>query len=212
MNLSKDIDAVKYSFYVIFHPFNGFWDLKHEKKGNYYSVAVILFFLVITFLLKNQMTGFMLSAIEESGFNLFFQITSVLIPFFVWCIANWSITTLVDGEGNFRDIVITTAYATVPLIIIQLPLVILSNYITISEIAFYNIFNTVSYLWFGFLLTIGIMTIHQFSVKKTLLTIIIALFVMIIIIFIFLIFFTLIQYITNFFKLIYNEIALRLYS
>ena len=28
------VKGLRYSTYVIFHPFKGFWDLKHEKKGN----------------------------------------------------------------------------------------------------------------------------------------------------------------------------------
>ena len=33
-------DSINYAFYVLFHPFDGFWDLKHEKKGTIRAAAV----------------------------------------------------------------------------------------------------------------------------------------------------------------------------
>ena len=36
-----------YGFYVIFHPFDGFYDLKHEKRG---SVRASLVFIALTIL------------------------------------------------------------------------------------------------------------------------------------------------------------------
>ena len=103
--------SLKMAIYTIFHPFNGFWDLKHEKKGSFLKANIILIMLIITFTLRSQFTGFVLNMSEPTDFNLFYQITSLVLPFLIWCIANWCITTLVDGEGNFRDIYITTAYA-----------------------------------------------------------------------------------------------------
>lgn len=120
---------------------------------------------------KGQLTGFLFNFTDDLEFNLFYKITSVLLPFFIWCVANWCITTLVDGEGSFGDIAMVTAYAVVPLVIIQLPLVLLSHVITLQEQPFYQILDAVSVLWFALLLFCGILTIHQFSVGKTILTI-----------------------------------------
>ena len=35
------------------------------------------------------------------------QIVSVLIPLFLFVTANWCLTTLFDGEGNYKDISFT---------------------------------------------------------------------------------------------------------
>ena len=204
--------SLKMAIYTIFHPFNGFWDLKHEKMGSFLKANIILIMLIITFTLRSQFTGFVLNMSEPTDFNLFYQITSLVLPFLIWCIANWCITTLVDGEGNFRDIYITTAYALIPLILFNIPMVIISNIITIEESAFYSILDTASIIWSGFLLFSGILTIHQFSIKKTLLTIVIAILGMMIMIFILLLFFTLVQNMFNFCRLIWAEISIRLGS
>ncbi len=206
----KDLfKKLKFSTYVIFHPFKGFWELKKEKKGNYASAGILIALLVFVFIARRQLTGFIFNTNDINNLNIIFEITGVLLPFFLWCIANWCITTLMDGEGNFKEIVLTSAYAITPLILINIPLIIMSNIITINEGALYYFFDTVAILWTVALLVFGLMTIHEFTLGKTILTALIAIVGMVVIIFIGLLFFALVQQIVNFVGIIYRELALR---
>lgn len=83
-----------------FHPFKGFWDLKHEKKGNVFSAWVLVASLILLYILRRQMTGFILNFNILNEMNIFVEILSVLVPLGLWCLSNWCITTLVDGEGQ----------------------------------------------------------------------------------------------------------------
>ena len=109
--MSRMLHGLRYSLYVVFHPFKGFWDLKHEKKGNVFSAWVLVASLILLYILRRQMTGFILNFNILNEMNIFVEILSVLVPLGLWCLSNWCITTLVDGEGSFRDIFVTTAYA-----------------------------------------------------------------------------------------------------
>lgn len=195
--------------YVMVHPFNGFWELKRERRVPYYYVGIILAALIAVLTMSRQLTGFVVDMHDRTDFNFFFQVTGVLLPFGIWCLSNWCITTLVDGEGSLRDIAVTTAYALLPLILLNVVMLILSNIITIEEVVFYQIVNAVALLWSGFLLVIGIMTIHQFTLRKTIGTILIALLGMVIIVFLVMLFFTLLQNMVNFIRLMVTEIGLR---
>ncbi|MHB1484018.1 MAG: Yip1 family protein [Saccharofermentanales bacterium] len=207
--LSEVTAGIRYSTYVIFHPFKGFWDLKHEKKGNFRSASALVVFLIFIYILRRQFTGFIFNYNVINEMNIIIQITSILFPFLLWCLANWCITTLMDGEGSIKDIYITSAYAFTPILILNIPMLLISNFIILEEMSFYTLIDGISLVWVVFLFLIGIMTLHQFSVKKTILTIIIALVTMIIMITLFLLFFAVITQMVNFFMLIYNELALR---
>lgn len=208
--VKKILSGISFSLFLIFHPFKGFWDLKHEKRGNLPSAIVILSGLVLVFIMRRQFTGFIFNYNSPEDFNVFFQITGIVLPFLLWCVSNWCITTLVDGEGFLKDIFITMSYATVPLIIINVPMVILSRFMTEQEAAFYNILDAVAIIWAVLLVICGLMTVHQFSLGKTIFTIIVALVCMVIILFILVLFVTLIQNIINFLRLILNEAELRM--
>lgn len=203
------LNGLKYSLYLVFHPFKAFWDLKHEKKGNVYSAGIIVFLVFLTFLFKRQLTGFIFNTNVIENLNIFTLFISIAAVFLIWCVSNWCITTLVDGEGSFKDIVICSAYALTPLVLIQLPLTFISNFLTLDEGMFYTFSVTISIIWAAFLMLVGIMTVHQFTMSKTILTVLIAVVGMIIIIFLFFLFFALIQQVINFFLLIKTEISMR---
>lgn len=204
------LNSLRYSFYIIFHPFDGFWCSKREKKGNAKAATILLFLVVVTYILIRQLTGFIFNYNEPEKLNILSETLSIVIPFLLWCVSNWGITTLMDGEGTLKDIYITSAYALVPLILLNIPLIVMSNIITIEEGSLYFVINSFAVIWAAFLMFIGIMTIHQYSVAKTILTILIAVVGMAGIIFLVLLFFALIQQFINFVYIFYKEFALRL--
>jgi len=204
------LQSLRYSLYLIFHPFDGFWDLKHEKKGNLKTALLIVAMVSVTYILRRQLTGFILNEVKLRELNIIVEILSVALPFFLWCVANWCLTTLMDGEGSFSDIVITSAFALVPLVLINVPLIVFSNVITLEEAAFYRFFDILAIVWSGVLLILGTSVVHQYSLTKTFLTCICILIGMGLIIFIALLFFSLLQQVFSFFYTIYKEVALRL--
>lgn len=208
--MMKFLSSLQFSFYVIFHPFKGFWDLKHEKKGSMQAALTILVLLIVTYILQRQYTGFIFNENDPKKLNVFTEIISVVLPFFLWATANWCITTLMEGEGSFRDIVITTAYALVPLVLIGLPSILLSRIINADEGAFYYFFSVVSMLWSGALILAGSMVTHQYTMGKTVFTSLLSVVGMGLMIFIGLLVFSLLQQMISFVYTIYREIAFRL--
>lgn len=204
------LSGFKYAFYVIFHPFKGFWDLKHEKKGNAASASFLVFLLMVVLILRRQCTGFILNYNKPNEMNIVVEILSVLAPLALWCLSNWCITTLVDGEGSMKDIYITTSYALTPLLLINIPMLLLSNVMILEETAFYSVLDVLSIVWTVLLILIGIMTVHQFTMPKTIATIAVAIVGMVIILFLILLFVSIIQQMVSFIDLLKTEMSMRL--
>ena len=207
--VSNLLKSLKYSFYLIIHPFKGFWDLKREKKGTVLSASVLVFLLVLVMIFRRQMTGFLVNDYDANTLNVLVQFIIVLLPFFIFCAANWSITTLLEGEGTFRDIYIMCAYALVPVILLNLPMIILSNVFTLDEMSVYLLLDVVSIAWTAMLLLIGLLTVHQFTMAKTIGAVVITIIGMIAIFVLGLLFLSLIQQVANFARIIYFELFQR---
>ncbi len=207
MNLIKEL---KYSFTLIFHPFDGFWDLKHEKRGSVKASLVILALLCVQQIFKTQFTGFIYNPWYDGvSLNVFMECASVIALFVLWCVANWSLTTLMDGEGTFGDIVMATGYSMVPYFVIGFPLIFLSRVMPENFEAFYNILFYLSIGWSALLMLSGLLVIHQYSLTKTVLTAIFIVVAMAFIIFLCLLFFNLISQMFGFVYGLYWEISLR---
>lgn len=200
------VKELKYGLHVIFHPFDGFWDLKREKRG---SLAAALTFVALTIFIttfEKQCTGFLFNTVRLTDINVVVDILTVLMLYVLWCVSNWCLTSLMDGEGKMKDILIATGYALLPIILIRLPMVIMSLAITAEEGTFYYVLDTVSYLWAGALVFFGTMVTHQYSLKKTVLTCLCTILGMAIILFIGLLFFNVIQQMLTFIITVYKEI------
>jgi hypothetical protein len=206
------LEGLKYSWYLIFHPFKAFWDLKHEKRGNIYASHIILFFFVLFNVLSIQLSGDILMIqrnVNINNINIFLQITSILLPVLIWSVANWSVTTLLDGEGTIKDIYITTIFALTPFVLFSVPLIVMANFLTSSEMTLYNFLFGVSVAWTVFLIVIGIMTLHQYTGTKTIAIIVLTIVAMFVIIAIAMLFLSIIMRLTNFSMAIINELAMR---
>lgn len=203
------VETLKYVFHVIFHPFDGFWDLKREHRGSLAAALTFVLITIATLTIEKQNTGFLFNPNRLQDLNVTVDIVTVVLLYVLWVVANWCLTSLMDGEGTMKDIAIATGYAIFPIILIRLPMVVVSHMLTSSEGSFYYVFSAVSYIWAGFLLFCSTMITHQYSIAKTLITIVLTIVGMCIIMFIGLLFFSVIQQMIGFGTTIYTELRFR---
>ena len=112
-------------------------------------------------------------------------------------------------QGTLREIFIATAYALTPVILINIPATILSNFMTVEEGAFYVLLIAISMVWALGLLFIGTMVTHDYTALKTAMTSISVLVGIGFTLFIGLLFFCVVDVIVRFATDIYTEVAFR---
>lgn len=205
--MKKDL---QFTFHLIFHPFDGFWDMKREKRGQLYLVIIFLLLLPIVYVMKVQATGFLFNYQMYQPVDLLDALKNVGILVGLFCLANWCVTTLMDGEGRLVDIIMVVGYSAVPFILVQIPLSIVSNYFSYTESGIFQFFNVISIGWFAILIFFGIMTVHQYTMFKTVCTMLLTAAGMLIIAFIAIILYNLISQMAGFLLVIYHELRLRL--
>ncbi|MGZ9585114.1 YIP1 family protein [Paenibacillus marinisediminis] len=205
-----NVGIARNPFYTMIHPFNGFWEMKYEQKGRLTIAFLLLGLLTIFTIVKQQFSGFVVNFNQSSKLNSLEELLYILLPFLLWCVANWSLTTLMDGEGKFKDIVMATGYAMLPLVIIFLPQTLISTLMTNGESPFYYLLDVIAYGWSLWLLFVGTMTVHQYSPGKTIATMLLTLIVIGIIVFLSILFFSMMQQMINFAISIYRELSFRL--
>jgi len=202
--------SLKYSLYVITHPFDGFWDLIHEKRGTLAAAHTFLLLFLLTRVLKLMLTSFQFITAPIQYINVFEEMASLALPFIILCLANWAMTTLFDGKGRFRDIYMAMCYALVPYILIQLPMILVSNMLTFEEGSFYSVLLGFSVIWSVFLVFTGLMEVHDYGPGKTLIFILVTVVGALVIIFLILVFFSLLSDAAAYFISLYREIVFRL--
>jgi hypothetical protein len=202
---------LKYAFHVSTHPLDGFWDLKHEKRGRTYIAIFLLVMFVITSILDKQFNGYTFNeyAVFPEDINVIGTFVTVALVVLIWVMANWGLTTLFDGEGSMRDILIYTGYSMLPVVLSQIALLLFTNILTTNEATIVSLITYIGIGWTAILMYMGTMTTHQYSGGKTFLTLVAIAIGMAVIVFLGMMFFYLVQEIWNFVYTIYRELELR---
>ncbi|MBR4529536.1 MAG: YIP1 family protein [Lachnospiraceae bacterium] len=203
-------DSLKFAFYCMTHPLDGFWDLTHEKRGTIAAANTILIATIFMRLMKLRYTSFIFLTVYWEELNIFLYIASILFPLALWVLGNWGLTTLFDGKGKLSQIYMATCYGMLPYPVIQLPLTVFSNFVTVEEGQFYSVLSVISLIYCGLLIIAAMGQIHEYGAGKNLLFTVASLFAMLVIIFILMIFFSMISQGVMYFISLVREFLFRL--
>ena len=198
-----------YCFHLVFHPFDGFWDLKHEKRGSVRSATAILGLAVLAFFYQSIGQGYLFNPRGDYS-TVLIQVLGILVPVLLWVISNWCLTTLFDGEGSLRDIYIATCYSLAPLPLFITISTILTNVLTVSEEGIVSLITAIGWVWVIILLFFGMSVIHDYSTGKNVITTLGTILAMMVIMFIIILFSSLVIKMVSFLVTLFSEIGNRI--
>ncbi|MDR2532251.1 MAG: YIP1 family protein [Oscillospiraceae bacterium] len=194
---------------ILMHPLDSFYEIRHREYGSVpvALICVLLFGLVFT--MNRIFAGFIVNEVNPRTVNGLTEIGSVFLLFMLFCIGNWSVTCLMNGEGRLKDIITVVGYSLTPLIAVYIPATLLSHVVAAGEEVFYYFAIGAGLVWFGLLVLMGIMTVHNYSLLKTIVTLVLTLLAMFILIFLALLIYDLINQVYIFIYSIYTELIFR---
>ena len=200
----------KYLLYTMSHPMDGFYWIRHQDRGSVPIAILLVILFSLCFSLNRISANFIVNDIEPATVDSLEELSGVLLLYALLCVANWSITCLMNGEGRMKDIAVAVGYGCAPLIPVFLAATAMSHFVTEEEAAFYTLIIGVGIAYAVMLVLIGIMQVHNYTLGRTLLTLFLTFVAMLIIIFVGLLLADLIGQVYNFFRSLYTEIIFRM--
>ena len=202
-------EELLYAFYLVFHPFDGFWDLKHEKRGSVRAATTILVLTMLAFFYNAIGKGYTFNPRGDFS-NVFLQVLAIGVPFILFCVANWCLTTLFDGEGGFKDIYIAAGYSLAPLPPFVIIATVLTNIVTVDSNTIISMLISIGVIWMIFLLFFGTLVTHDYTLGKNFITILGTIVAMAVIMFVIILFSSLMVKMIMFISTIVSEIGNRI--
>lgn len=203
---------IPYCFYCLSHPFEGFFRMKEDKRKQSAAAAIILYaFLVFSAIAKQQLTSYMFANVEvQLTLDVLKMTISTILPYMLWVVSSWCFTSLMDGEGNLKDIFCATAVAAIPVIAVNIVLIPLSYLMTSDESNLYDFISALGTILMVLYMFLSMMSTQQYSVLKAIVTAILTLIGMMVIAFVVILIFYLIQQVWGFISSVFSEISYRL--
>lgn len=205
-----DLTQKQFVKHAVFHPFGGFEDLRWKKAGSLkyaFIIVALLFFAQIAY---NRLYGFQYYISYDKMFNIIPYITKSVVIFAAWVVGNWSICTLLDGEGSIKNICVYSAYSLIPYIAQIYINTLLSHVLVRDEYIFMQAIAIIGTGWTVLLMFSAIKAVHQYSFLKTVFAIILTIAAMLIILFLLVLLLSLFQQVYVFIYSVYTEITYRI--
>ncbi len=199
-----------YISHTLTHPLNFFEDLFYNKsKSALVGSFAVAALLVLATALESQATGFIFNQNKPSEFNIFLVLAFSLGLILLLTVSNWIVSTLLWGEGTFKQAWMGTCYALVPYIIALYVSVILSNILVLEEGALTDMVLTAGLLYSVFLLFTSVRLMQQYTFKRAVAATVLIVLVSLLLLFLLVLVYSLLRQIFVFALTLVTEILFR---
>lgn len=153
-------------FGVMFHPYEGFYKMKEARVAPW-LILLLLIAVVVMKIMTVYWTGFLFHPVNLSQINMYRELLWFVLPWMTWIIANYLVCSIKDGEGKFREVVQGSTYALAPYIVFSIPIMILSNILSLEEQVIITSLTSVMYIWMAVMFFVMTQVIHNFEFVET---------------------------------------------
>jgi hypothetical protein len=137
------------------------------------------------------------------------EVLITLVLIFVWNTANYLVSTISDGEGRVRDVVIGTAYSLFPYALLALPIALISRVLTQNEVFIYTFSMNLMWAWVAIMLFNMVKEIHNYSISETIKNVLLTIFTMALFALTSYILYVLFNQLFDFISAVFQEVRLR---
>ena len=194
---------------IMTKPIVHFQEIKFVRYSNWWLVLVILVLWILVKTIHRQAYSVRFSNFEFDEYNLLVQIGTTVLPYLLFCVTNWLVCSITDGEGKFREIATYTAISLVPYILSMLLVAMLSSVLVLEEAIFLHIVQAIGVGWSAILLFHGLRLLHNYSGGKTIFSVLLTICGIAVILIVLVLIFALIQQVVDFVSTIYAELIFR---
>ena len=206
----RTMSPYAYPFYIMTHPKDGFQEMKMNKKSSVLVTVLIICVYILVEMLYRRFVDFDLNSYDVKELSFIRLVIIMAATFFIVTGANWCFCTLLDGKGKFKDICYVAACAILPMLLMNVLVIILSHFVTAEESVIITYPSIVIKAWALVIFFTGLAEIHDYSFKKTFLSLILTVVGILIILFLALLLIMLFQQLYQFVQLILFDLRYKL--
>ncbi|WP_197284184.1 hypothetical protein [Bacillus sp. JCM 19041] len=129
----KLLDELLFVFRFIRHPIDSFYYLKSKQHVSFLSATILYILLFLSYLFYVYGRGFIFGPTPIEYFWFVYDLVLFVTPIVFFLLVNYLVSTISDGEGRFSELYIGFIYSCAPLLIGLVPLVLVSQVLTLNE-------------------------------------------------------------------------------
>ncbi|MFP4975507.1 Yip1 family protein [Paenibacillus sp. CN-4] len=151
---------------VVAHPFQFYQDIQGKREIFWYQAILMVLMTFAVRMISILITGYAFETREPHEISMFHEFIWLTVPWLTWCVSNWGISTILDGEGKFKEIVVGSAFALAPYMLFTVPVTLLTQVLALDEASTYHLLNRFVIVWVAWLFLLKVKILHDFELRK----------------------------------------------
>jgi tetratricopeptide (TPR) repeat protein len=192
---------------TIFTPREAFYRIQSAPK--FLPVILLLLGVLAARFFQIYFTSFHFNLTRPEFADFYFEVSQLIVPFLVFVVSAWLITSIMDGESKFKQVLAACSYAMIPYIIGTVVQTLMSNVLSRDELSIYNGIATAAYCWMGLCLFILIMVMNDYTAGKTIWVIVVSILTSVALLLVAALFYILTEHVIDFFRELFLELWIR---
>jgi len=157
------------SLCVLRSPVNTFEAMKADRKNfRFWPIFALMLALVITRIAYIFLVHYPMSQVDPDDANLITELAYYLLPAITFAVANFGVTSILDGETKMGESLMAVMYSMMPIIIMQLPMAAFSHIVDQTDGTIFYLLEGVIWVWVIALAFTSIKVLNHYSLSKTL--------------------------------------------
>lgn len=163
------------------HPDDCGYEIGKNRAGSLLGAALIYLVFFAAYMLYQTNKGFIYQMQDVQDMDMGFVILGFWVLLFLFIFCNYLVTSINDGNGTLKQIFMVPAYGMLPTIGALLLVTLISHVLTYNEAFLLTLVMIAGISWSAVIIFIGLQTIHEYSFKETVVSLILTVMFMLII-------------------------------
>ena len=208
--------GLKLCIMMLFHPIVVSEHIKRQRGNAAFArqSAILVLAILAAALGVNifsiYFTHYPLSTVSVRKANLLLECGKLFVPVLTWVLASYAMTTILDGATKIGEAMLYNALTLVPYVLFTPPAVLLSRVMDQGQSTLYFFMTGGLLIWAAALMVIGIREMNEYTIRKTLLVVLLTVFTMAVIWATMVLLFTISSQFVTMIREVYYEIIYRL--
>jgi DNA-binding beta-propeller fold protein YncE len=149
---------------------------RQKERLGLRAIPILMALAILSWMISLSVLSYHFTTRRPEEIQLLYESGKFIIPWVTWCVSAYGVGEIFYGKGTFRNILVNSAWALWPLIVLPIPVNLLTNILSLSEKTIYNSLNYAIWALFVWQFLLVIKETHQFelgqAVKVMLLTLV----------------------------------------
>jgi hypothetical protein len=160
-------DLFKLPLAVVFHPAETFRQVKRYREGFTYLPVLVLFVAVVAVrTIFIFLVHFPLATVQPRDANILLEAVKFIVPLVTWAVSSFAVSSIMGGEAHFKEILMASAYAFMPYILLSIPIAAVSRVLSAAggEQNLFGLLTGFVWAWVIMLLVVGVKILHDYHI------------------------------------------------